>query len=411
MLKRLGCLALFGALLMALTLGMVLFNDDISLQSTFADNNHSQLVPVANRTQLDTRLSLQIATPTRVPVELIDAVAAEDQILINLYERLTPSVVNIEITQRTSYLDGASSSGSGFVYDNEGHIITNAHVVSEAIEILVTFADGYVTTAEIVGIDEYSDIAVIRVDIAPERIVPIAIGDSNQIAVGQRVVAIGNPFGLQSSMTRGIISALGRALPSARLINQANQRFNNPSIIQVDAAINPGNSGGPLLNYSGEVIGVNTAIRTESGVFEGVAFAVPVNTMRRVVPQLIDSGEVSYSWLGVTTYPSERGFSTASLADPLNLPIDYGVVIEEVRENSPADSAGLRGGTQVERVRGIDLLVGGDIIIAIENIIVRDLDQLLAFLVENTAPGDTVTLTIIREGEQLDIDVTLGVRP
>lgn len=407
--RRLTFLLTFMGLVALLACGVVLLINRVdALQIQNARS--ADLVPIARRTRLDT-LAQQIATATPLPPDVISQLAAEDQVLINLYQRVNPSVVNIEVTQRTSFFDGSSSSGSGFVYNTRGHIVTNAHVVADATEILVTFHDGYVTTAEVVGYDEYSDLAVIRVDVAAERLIPVALGDSSQLAVGQRVVAIGNPFGLQSSMTQGIISALGRALPSARLINQTNQQFNNPSIIQVDAAVNPGNSGGPLLNYDGEVVGVNTAIRTESGTFEGVAFAVPVNTLKRVVPQLIEKGKADYPWLGVTTFPDEPAFSVASLADILQLPVDHGVIVEEVTLGSPAEAAGLRGGNRPQRIRDTDLIVGGDIIVAINGIFVRDLDQLLGYLVENTSPGDVVTLTVVRGSETFEVDVTLGVRP
>jgi 2-alkenal reductase len=393
-------------LLIALSVYVVtVFSESVGL---IADNaSKTEVVAAAP----STNIVAQVATPTLVPVELIEAVSAEDQVLINLYQRVNPSVVNIEITQRTSFYDGALSSGSGFVYDTNGYIVTNAHVVEDALEIQVTFHDGYVTTAEIAGIDDYSDLAVIRVDTDAERLHPVILGDSSQLLVGQRVVAIGNPFGLQSSMTRGIVSALGRALPSARLISQANQYFNNPSIIQVDAIINPGNSGGPLLNYTGEVVGINAAIRTETGTFQGVAFAVPVNTLKRVIPQLIAKGVAEYSWLGVSTFPDEPGLNVATLAEILDLPVDYGIMIEEITSGSPAELAGLRGGDQQENIQGVDIRTGGDIIIAVNNVLVRDLDQLLGYLVENTSPGDVVTLTVLREGETLTVDVKLGVRP
>ncbi|MFP4323113.1 MAG: S1C family serine protease [Anaerolineales bacterium] len=404
-----GCFSGLALVLGIIGLAVVVVNTAEQVQ-IFTVRNNDGLVPVAQRTRLDS-LAQQAATPTLVPMEQLENIRAEDQILINLYQRVTPSVVNIEITQRTSFFEGVASSGSGFVFSEAGHIVTNAHVVQDAVEILVTFSDGYVTTAEIVGIDEYSDLAVIRVDVVGDRLVPVTLGNSNELLVGQRVVAIGNPFGLQSSMTAGIISALGRALPSARLINQANQRFNNPSIIQVDAAVNPGNSGGLLLNYEGEVVGVNTAIRTETGTFQGVAFAVPVNTLASIAPQLIENGVAEYSWLGVSTFPDESGFTVAALAEELDLPIDYGVMIEDVSGGSPADEAGLRGGDDTVRVRGVDLIVGGDIIVAIDGVIVRDLDELLAYLVENTQPGDVSTLTVYRGDETLDLDVELGVRP
>lgn len=405
--KKLALLVSFLGLVGIAFLGFFIAAEAFNLFDTSSD---SVFRPSANRTELDT-LAAQAATPTLVPVEAITALANEDQVLINLYQRVNPSVVNIEITLRTSSFDGSTSSGSGFVIDLDGHIVTNAHVVQDAVEILVTFHDGYVTTAEVIGRDEYSDLAVIRVNVDEQRLLPVELGDSQQLLVGQRVVAIGNPFGLQSSMTTGIISALGRALPSAQLLNQSNQRFNNPSIIQVDAAVNPGNSGGPLLTYEGKVIGINTAIRTESGTFQGVAFAVPVNTMARIVPQLIDSGLAQYSWLGVSTFPDERGFTVAALAEELSLPVDYGVMVEDVTQGSPADDAGIRGGTRVEVVRGVRLTVGGDIIVAINDVFIADLDQLLAYLVENTSPGDRITLTVIRDSEPFDVEVLLGERP
>jgi 2-alkenal reductase len=357
------------------------------------------------------QLVAQVITPTSLPPELLAQLETEDQVLINLYQRVSPGVVNIEVSSRTSFADGSSSSGSGFVFDTDGHIVTNAHVVANAETIFVTFTDGYVAEAKVRGTDEYSDLAVLRVDAPQARLVPLTMGDSNLLAVGQRVVAIGNPFGLSSSMTQGIISALGRALPSAQLINQANARFNNPSIIQVDAAVNPGNSGGPLLNYAGEVVGVNTAIRTESGVFQGVAFAVPVNTLKRIVPQLIAAGVAKYSWLGVSTFPEESGLTVALLADELDLPVSYGVMIEDVTPNSPAAQAGLRGGDKFVVLRGYEVALGGDIITAINGTPTRDLDSLLGYLVENTSPNDTVTLDVVRGAEVLQIEVRLGVRP
>ena len=407
--KRLVFFLAFLVLIGTMIFAVITLSSNLNLTLT-AQGDESPFLPIAQRSSFDS-LVVQAATPTSVPIELIDSISAEDQVLINLYERVNPSVVNIEITQRTSFFDGVSGSASGFVYSDEGHIVTNAHVVADAAEIQVTFWDGFVTTAEVTGVDEYSDLAVIRVDVSEDRLVPVIVGNSSELLVGQRVVAIGNPFGLQSSMTQGIVSALGRALPSARLINQSNQRFNNPSIIQVDSIINPGNSGGPLLNYSGEVIGVNTAIRTETGTFEGVAFAVPSNTLQQVAPQLIESGEAQYSWLGVSTFPEGPGFNIASLADQLDLPTDYGVMVEDVTPDSPADVAGLRGGNRTESVRGVDLIIGGDIIVAVNGVAVRDLDQLLGYLVENTLPGDTVTLSVIRNEETLDVDVKLGVRP
>lgn len=354
----------------------------------------------------------QFITPTPVSDTLLASANAEHELLINIYERVNPSVVNIEIVSRFhSATDIIDSSGSGFVYNLDGYIVTNAHVVREAEEILVTFFDGAVKNADVIGIDDYSDLAVIKVDPEGLTLVPVQMGDSNALRVGQRVIAIGNPFGLDGSMTDGIVSALGRSLPSAQLLDPEYQGYNNPSIIQIDAAVNPGNSGGPLLDATGAVIGINTAIRTENGGFQGIAFAVPVNTARRVIPQLIETGTADYSWLGIYTPSTDNGLSMAALAEDLDFPVRYGVLIDAVAEGSPAAQAGLRGGTEHETIRGALIPVDGDIIVAIEGQMVRDIDDLVAYLVENTSPGDTVTLTIVRGNQTLDLDVTLGRRP
>jgi S1-C subfamily serine protease len=354
----------------------------------------------------------QFITPTPVANDIIVSADAEYQLLENLYERTNPSVVNIEIASRFhSESDIIDSSGSGFVLDVDGHIITNAHVVRDAEEILVTFFDGAVSEAELVGYDDYSDLAVIKVDPSGLTLVPVLLGDSNALRVGQHVIAIGNPFGLQGSMTQGIVSALGRTLPSAQLLDPNYQGYNNPSIIQVDAAVNPGNSGGPLLDIQGNVVGINTAIRTESGTFAGIAFAVPVNTIKRIVPQLIETGNASYSWLGITSPGSEPGLSMASLADELQLPVRYGVLIQAVEPGSPAEVSGLQGGDADIEIRGLQITTGGDIIVAINSTTVHDIDELMSYLVENTSPGDRITLTIVRNGETLDLDVELGERP
>lgn len=355
----------------------------------------------------------QAATPTPLPPEIIAEIDAEYLLLTNIYERVNPSVVNIEIATARYHddLDIIDSSGSGFVLDMEGHIATNAHVVRDAEEILVTFADGYVAYAEVIGYDDYSDLAVIKVDPTNAPLLPVTLGDSNTLRVGQRVIAIGNPFGLEGSMTVGIISALGRSLPSAELLDPNYLPYNNPSIIQVDASVNPGNSGGPLLDSYGHVIGINTAIRTDNGVFQGIAFAVPVNTMRRVIPQLIARGYAEYSWLGISSPRAEGGYSVAALADELGFAVRHGILISGVTQNSPAERAGLRAGTQMQVVRGMEIPVDADIIVAINGVTVRDIDDLVAYLVENTSPGDRVVLTIARGNETLDLDVTLDVRP
>ena len=367
-------------------------------------------------TPLDALVSFQAQgreTPTPIPQEIIDAADAEYLLLQNIYDRVTPSVVNLDVTVETpqaGVLD--QGSGSGFVFDDQGHIVTNAHVVNDANEILVTFHDGYAVTAQLVGLDAYADLAVVKVDnVDGARLHPVEFGSSDTLHVGQRAIAIGNPFGLASSMTVGIISGLGRQLPSAELIGSSLVSFNNPSIIQVDTDINPGNSGGPLLNSSGQVIGVNTAIRTDSGIFEGVGFAVPAQTVLRVVPELIERGEVAYSWLGISTVPGGNGLSVAGLAEQLELPVSSGVLVEGVTANSPAAKAGLRGGDHTVFVRGRDVCAGGDIIVAVDDYYVDDMDDLVAYLVANTRPGDTVTMLIIRGTDTFDLPLTLEARP
>ncbi len=372
-------------------------------------------VPSTPLTELPVYVALQAtprALPTPVPQTVIDAADAEYLLLSNLYERVTPSVVNVDVRYEASQLMTSSgSSGSGMVYDASGHIITNAHVVNGASAIRVTFHDGAVANAELVGLDLYSDLAVIRVQADATHLFPVMINTANNVRVGQRAIAIGNPFGLASSMTVGIVSGVGRQLPSAELINSSLVGFQNPSIIQVDTQINPGNSGGPLLNSAGEVIGINTAIRSSSGVFEGVGFAVPAQTILRVVPDLISAGEVSYSWIGISSQSSSNGLGIAALSEALGLPVTSGVLIAEISQGSPAEIAGLRGGNREVIVNGQAVCEGGDIIIAVNDTPVNNMDELTSYLVVNTRPGDTITVTLIRGEETFDVPVELLARP
>ncbi|MBL8164908.1 MAG: trypsin-like peptidase domain-containing protein [Anaerolineae bacterium] len=351
--------------------------------------------------------------PTPVPDSIISAADAEYLLLTNIYERLAPSVVNIEVVVETPHPGlGDEARGSGFVYDLNGYIITNAHVINDATEISVTFNDGYVARAESIGLDLFSDLAVIKVNVDAARLNPVSFANADDIRVGQRAIAIGNPFGLASSMTVGIVSGLGRQLPSAEMIsNDVTPGFQNPSIIQVDTDINPGNSGGPLLNSRGEVIGVNTAIRTESGIFEGVGFAVPVSTVLRVVPELIEKGRVEYAWLGITSLSAEDGLGVAALAEPLGLPVNAGVLIDTIAPNSPASKAGLQGGNIVRSVRQADVCAGGDIIVAIDGDYINSMDELMSYLVVNTAPGQTINLLIVRGDQTFEVPVLLEPRP
>ncbi|NWF67931.1 MAG: trypsin-like peptidase domain-containing protein [Chloroflexi bacterium] len=346
--------------------------------------------------------------PTALPPEVVHTADLDYLLLSNIYARVAPSVVSLEIVTTSS----TTQRAAGFIYDDQGHIITGAHVVSAAREVRVTFHDGYIATAEIIGIDSFSDLAVLRVTAAGARLRPVTFGDSNLLLVGQRAIILGNPFGLVNSMTTGIISGVGRRLPSAELIDTTTIRgFQNPSIIQVDASISGGNSGGPLLNSDGVVIGVVTAIQTETGAFEGVGFAVPSNTVQRVAPRLIQTGSVAYAWLGVNSIREENGLTLTGLAEPLNLPVDEGVLVTTITLGSPAAQAGLRGGNRLVSVWGRDVCAGGDIIVAIDGQYLADMTALLTYLLIDTLPGDTIVLTIIRDDQTLNVPVTLGTRP
>jgi 2-alkenal reductase len=346
------------------------------------------------------------ATPTPLSDEELAEMDTQDALLINLYERTNPAVVYIEVLVERGGSLQQLSSGSGFVIDREGYIVTNNHVVENADALQVTFFDGTVTReAEVAGRDAYSDLAVVKIDVPSDRLRPLEFGNSDALQVGQRVIAIGNPFGLQGTMTAGVVSAVGRTLTSQILEGGA---FSNPEIIQTDASINPGNSGGPLLDSRGRVVGVNTAIRSATGVNAGVGFAVPVNTVKRIVPELIEEGVYEYPYLGIT---SNRNLTVAELAQPLELPVEQGILIAEVQPNTAAAEAGLEGGVREIEVMGQPVVAGGDIIIAIDEERLHTFDDLVAYLVSDTEVGQEVTLTIIRDGRQMEVSVTLGERP
>ena len=347
-----------------------------------------------------------VATPTRLPEEAIAGADTEDASLINLYQRVNPAVVYIEVLENSAGMLTPFGSGSGFVIDTDGYIVTNNHVVEAAEAVRVVFSDGTVADADILGLDPYSDLAVIQVSIPPERLAPLELGDSTALQVGQRVIAIGNPFGLDGTMTLGIVSALGRTLPASVL--EGSGRFSNPEIIQTDAAINPGNSGGPLLDIRGRVVGVNTAIRSLTGTNSGIGFAVPVNTVKRIVPALIEEGVYRYPYLGITY---DTRFTMAELAGPLGLPVRTGALIDQVAPGTAAARAGLRGGSREVEVLGTTVNAGGDIIVAIDGYTLRDFDDLIAYLVRETEVGQEVILTIIRGEAELQVPVTLGERP
>ena len=362
--------------------------------------------PTAPATLASSPAPVIIATPIPLPEGTITKIDEEDALLINLYQRANPAVVYIEVLMKQGETYMPLGSGSGFVTDMEGYIVTNNHVVEQADAVQVTFFDGSLADAQIVGQDPYSDLAVIQVNVPPERLAPLELGDSSTLQVGQRVVAIGNPFGLEGTMTVGVISALGRTLLAQVL--QDSGSFSNPEIIQTDAAINPGNSGGPLLDTRGRVVGVNYAIRSTTGVNSGIGFAVPVNTVKHIMPHLIEEGTYHYPYLGIT---SDKRFTLAELAGPLGLPVTRGALIADVQPDTAAEQAGLRGGDHESEVMGMMVRAGGDIITAIDGYELRNFDDLIAYLVRETKVGQRITLTIIRDGEEIKIPVTLGERP
>ena len=330
-------------------------------------------------------------TPTLLPDDPLAGADAEEQLLIELYERVSPSVVHIAVTTN-------SGTGSGFVWGAEGHIVTNNHVVEGARRIVVHFADDTTAEAKLVGADADSDLAVIQVDVPASLLKPVELGDSDALRVGQRAIAIGNPFGLEQTMTTGIVSALGRVV-------QQESGFSLPQLIQTDAAINPGNSGGPLLDSQGRVIGGTTLIYSNSGSNAGVGFAVPVNTVKRVAPSLIATGRYADPWLGIT------GMSVTPLvAEALDLPTDQGVLVQAVVEGGPADEAGLQGGNQQVWYEGVILITGGDIITGIDDVELQDMDDLVVYLADMPV-GQEVELTILRDGQERTIGVTLEERP
>ena len=333
--------------------------------------------------------------------------ALQNQI-IQVYEMAAPAVVNI--TNRGYVNDmfmgtvPQEGTGSGFVYDNEGHILTNYHVIENAEQLLVTLSDGQTYEAKVVGSDSTNDLAVIQIDATKDLPEPLVLGDADSLQVGQFVLAIGNPFGLEQTLTTGVVSALGRVIQSPednRFIGEA---------IQTDAAINPGNSGGPLLDLSGQVIGVNSQIISASGTSSGVGFAVSASTVERVVPQLIANGKYVHPMLGIQLLSLTPGNKAALEEAGAGVAVDSGVLVMEVEAGGPAAKAGILGGSSTVRIGNYQVAVGGDIIVAINDQKVTDSQDLTVYLETETTVGDTVELTIVRNGEQQVVPVVLGER-
>ncbi len=384
------------------------------------------------------------ANESAAAAQIDETLAAYQGALMNVYEKVNPSVVNIQVKvdpaslslgglpfelpedmpfefpnpygspdednpegnpedeqPGTPYGEGL---GSGFVWDKDGHIITNNHVVQGALEILVLFADGTISEAQLVGTDPDSDLAVVKVDLAADKLIPITVADSDSVKVGQLAIAIGNPFGLDGTMTVGIVSAKGRSLPTESVTGRG---FSIPNIIQTDAPINPGNSGGVLVDADGNLIGVTTAIESPVRANAGIGFVVPSNTVLKVVPDLINNGAYEHAWLGIAA-----GTLTPEISEAMNLDKNTrGVIISEVVAGGPAEEAGLIGSSEQVTINGIPVNIGGDIITAIDGQVIHEMDDVISFLGANTVVGQSIKVTVLRDGKETSLDVTLGKRP
>ena len=335
-------------------------------------------------------------------VQAAVAFTPDEEINIRVYRTASPAVVNITTTAMAYdfFLNPIpkEGTGSGAIIDRSGHILTNFHVIDGARRLEVTLADGSKWPARPVGADPSNELAVIKIDAPTEKLAVIPLGDSSKLVVGQKVLVIGNPFGFERTLTAGIVSSLGRSIraDNGRLIR---------GIIQTDAAINPGNSGGPVLNSGGEVIGVSTAIFSPSGGSVGVGFAVPINTAKRLIPELIKRGYVARPFLGITGHEV-----FPALAQTLKLPVKEGIMVVEVTPGSPAHSAGIRGGDRAVQVGNMIVRLGGDIITEVDQVKVRTFEELSDFI-DAKRPGDTVALTFNRQGKLNVVEVRLRERP
>jgi S1-C subfamily serine protease len=347
------------------------------------------------------------AVPTVAPILITTEGQDQDVALTSLYENVLPGIVSIQVVT-----DLGGGIGTGVMFDEQGHIITNDHVVDGQQSIEVAFSSGYKAKATLVGVDKDSDLAVIKVDAPASEIHPLPIGNSKELKVGQSVVAIGNPFGLNGTMTLGIISALGRTQDSNRQLAGGGS-FSVADMIQTDAAINPGNSGGPLFNMRGEVIGINRSIRTELSnatgepVNSGIGFAIPANLIKRVVPALIQNGVFEYPYMGITALQTD--LMNLQVINELGLKSMTGVYITSVLPGGPAEQAGVIGSSQATNLPNLN--AGGDLVVAIDGNPVKIYDDMIGYLVDQKSPGDTVVLTVLRGDQKVDLTLTLTKRP
>ena len=361
---------------------------------------------------------VELDDETEAPIVTLGSTLSLEGTLQEIYQRVNPGVVNIQVIStaeislpsehpefNSDELPLQQGLGSGFVWDEAGHIVTNNHVVENATEIEVIFHDGRVYDAELVGADPDTDLAVIQIDAPQSELYPITMGNSDEVLVGDLAIAIGNPFGLDGTMTMGIISALGRSLPVDSI--SLNGTYSIPDIIQTDAAINPGNSGGVLLNAEGEVIGIPTAITSNSQSNAGIGYAVPANIVNNVVPQLIADGSYAHAWVGIS-----GGTLQADIAELMNLDRSTrGILVNTVVPDGPADQAGLEGSDTSAEYEGYTVSIGGDIITAIDGEAITAFEDLVSYLARATRPGQDVELDILRDGKTQTLTLTLGARP
>ena len=349
------------------------------------------------RSWLDVDVLVQTATVQAAP-----GLTPDEEINIRVYRMASPGVVNITTTAVAYdfFLNPVpqEGTGSGAIIDKAGHILTNFHVIEGARRLEVTLADGSKWPGRAVGADPSNDLAIIKTDAPVEQLTVVPLGDSSKLVVGQKVLVIGNPFGFERTLTVGIVSSLGRSI-------RADNGRSIRGIIQTDAAINPGNSGGPLLNASGEVIGVSTAIFSPSGGSVGVGFAVPINTAKRIIPELISRGRVARPYLGISGHEI-----VPTLAQALRLPVKEGIMVVEVTPGSPAQRAGIRGGDRTVQVGNTIVRVGGDIITEVDGVRVGSFEQLSDFI-DAKRPGEAVSLSLIRQGKVHAVEVRLQERP
>jgi serine protease Do len=398
-----------------------------------ASDNLTKVVPPASDANTSAELSKPKASSSNESATITsgsDLLAAYETALENVYETVGPQVVNIMVRSEVNPSDlqnlpgldnlpgfqGTPNPqvpefnqglGSGFIWDTNGNIVTNNHVVDGATEIMVTFSDGTAVPASVVGTDPYSDLAVIKVEAPADKLIPVTMGDSTQLKVGEIAIAIGNPYGLDGTMTVGNVSALGRSLPSSRVDQNSGATYSIPLVIQTDASVNPGNSGGVLVNDLGEVIGVTFAIESATGSSAGIGFAIPAQIVEKVVPSLISDGKYEHPYLGIS-----GNDMTPDIAEAMKLPVDTrGALVQQVTPGGPSEKAGLQPSTTTVTISGVDGTVGGDVITAIDGQPIKNMSDIIAYLAIQTQVGQTVTLTVLRNGETQTVDVTLGSRP